>query len=92
MRFDVYRSLYPVDPSTIVDLVRAVLLLPFVKRFIARDVMRGHPASSCSAAVSAVLGLLMTGLSMPHPRLELVDLSHNGVFVCVVEASTALCC
>jgi hypothetical protein len=86
VRFDVYRGLYPLDPSTIVDLVRAVLLLPFVKRFIARDVMRGHPSSSCSAAVGAVLGLLMTGPVAPHPRLELVDLSDNGVCGAIVRA------
>jgi hypothetical protein len=78
MRFDVYRSLYPVDPSTIVDLTRSILSLPYLQRFVARDVMRGHPSSSCSAAVSAVLELLMTGPSMPHPCLELVDLSGNG--------------
>jgi hypothetical protein len=78
MRFDVYRSLYPVDPSTIVDLTRSILSLPFLKRFVARDVMRGHPSSSCSAAVSAILELLMTSPSMPHPCLELVDLSGNG--------------
>ena len=77
MRFDVYRSLYPVDPSTIVHLTRMILLLPLLQRYTARDVMRGHPSSSCSAAACAVMQLLMATPS-PHPRLELVDLSANG--------------
>ncbi len=78
MRFDAYRSLYPVEPTTIVQFSRSILHLPRLKRFIARDVMNGHPSSSCSAAVSAILGLLMAGPSSPHPFLELVDLSGNG--------------
>jgi hypothetical protein len=78
MRFDVFRSLYPVEPSTIVHLARSVLCLPALKRFAARDVMRGHPSSSCSAAACAILELLVTAQSTPHLRLEILDISGNG--------------
>ena len=82
MRFDVYRSLYPVEPSTIVQFARSILSLPALRRFVARDVMSGHPSASCSAAVGAILQLLMANPSSPHPVLELVDLSGNGSGIC----------
>jgi hypothetical protein len=89
MRFDVFRSLYAVEPSTIVHVARSVLCLPALKRFTARDVMRGHPSSSCSAAACAILALLMTAQSTPHPRLEILDISGNGeplsLNVCLLE-------
>jgi hypothetical protein len=78
LRFDAYRSQHPAQPSAIVELSRSVFRLPLLQSFIAQDVMRSHQHSSCAAAFSDILALLMSRPSMPHARLELLDFSRNG--------------